>query len=130
MSRLLCRSVVRAFSRLMLEKLFANDHKPGWRSDDPHDLLRRLDDEVAELRREFVRAAVREEIRDPRGRWSRLGPDGQRVTFRVGATTAVDPARLEAIRGEAADVANFAMMIADRCELLARPAPSPTETHS
>jgi NTP pyrophosphatase (non-canonical NTP hydrolase) len=120
MSRLLCRQVVSAFSRMMLGQLYANDHKPGWRNDDPHQLMRRLDDEVMELRQAVNRAVERERIPDPKGRWSKLGPDGARVTFTMGRAIGIAAAQLEAIQGEAADVANFALMIADRCALLAR----------
>lgn len=71
------------FAHEMEGKLAKNRHKgdrEGWRKDDALALLKRLEDEVRELR-----DAV--ELRDT----------SERIT------------------GEAADVANFAMMIADVC---------------
>jgi NTP pyrophosphatase (non-canonical NTP hydrolase) len=103
----------------MLANLYANDDKPGWRQDDPRVLVRRLEEEVGELRLAVMKAAAIEEFADPRGRWSKQGPDGERVTFRRGAVTSIDPDLLSQIRSEAADVANFAAMVVDRCELLA-----------
>ncbi len=71
------RPEVRAFAGLMEAKLRENDHKPGWKHDDPYALFRRLCEEVGELR-----AALKKPF---------------------------------AVAGETADVANFAMMIADVC---------------
>lgn len=71
------RSVVRLFAEMMEARLRANNHKPGWRNDDLHDLLFRLQEE----REELIIAM--------------LGEDA------------------DAVLREAADVANFAMMIAD-----------------
>lgn len=118
-NRRFLRQCVRAFSAGMVAKLIAHEHKGIiWRDDDPRDLLRRLDDEVAELRRAVNGGSTIEEIGDPYGRWSRTGADGPR-RYRLGATLSIDAAALAAIQAEAADVANFAMMIADRCALLA-----------
>jgi NTP pyrophosphatase (non-canonical NTP hydrolase) len=88
------RPEVRAFADLMEEKLRANDHKPGWKSDHPEDLLWRLRQETEELAKELAA--------------------GSRTSFcawtaRTGS--------------EAVDVANFAMMIADVCGALAPPLP-------
>ncbi len=82
------RPEVAAFAMLMEEKLLLNDHRPGWKNDAVGALVARLYEEV----RELVCAA-----RDPRDR----DPADRR-----------DPAE---IGREAADVANFAMMIADVC---------------
>lgn len=84
------RPEVRAFADLMEAKLRANDHKPGWKTDHPLDLLSRMRQEVGELGQELVAG-------------SRTTRDAHQL--RVGA--------------EAADVANFAMMIADVCGALA-----------
>ena len=79
------RPEVAAFAQAMEAQLRANDHKPGWRGDSPEILMRRLYEEAGELRRCVV-------CREP---WS-----------------AEEAAR---VLKEAADVANFAMMVADVC---------------
>lgn len=83
------RPEVCAFADLMEQKLQANDHKGGWRGDAPWPLFLRLKEEVRELA-------------------DLLGP-GTRGDF---ASWAYRVGR------EAADVANFAMMIADVCGAL------------
>lgn len=117
MSRLLCQNVVSSFADWMLERLYANEHKPGWRSRDLGDLLGRLSAAVAELRSEVLRAAIIE-MPDPRGGGTRL-VNGPRFAARLGRTKSIPPAKLDAIRREAADVAHLAMMIVDRCAVLA-----------
>lgn len=90
------RSYVNAFADDMEEKLAFNRHKgdrEGWAKDDPDSLFRRLEDEVEELR--FVLHELRNLKQDglnhgPHARSSRIS-----------------------IRSECADIANFAMMIAD-----------------
>lgn len=72
--------------------LKANDHKPGWKGDHPLDLMTRLREESVELGGEVVAG-------------SRTSLEAWRA--RVGA--------------EAADVANFAMMVADVCGALPLP---------
>jgi NTP pyrophosphatase (non-canonical NTP hydrolase) len=89
------RPEVAAFADLMERELRANDHKPGWKGENPWPLLDRLREELGEL-------------------WDELQP-GSRTNIgawrgRVGA--------------EAADVANFAMMIADVCGALSVAPPS------
>ena len=79
------RPEVRVFARAMEARLRANDHKPGWRDEDPDALLDRLRDETEELD-----ASVNMGI----------------------------PSK-SAILAEAADVANFALMVADVCGALA-----------
>jgi hypothetical protein len=85
------RPEVAAFARLMEAKLRENDHKGGWDQESKHWLLGRLKEETSELD-------------DALNDWccAKTGSQGEReATVVVGA--------------EAADVANFAMMIADRC---------------
>jgi len=77
------RPEVLAFAQLMERQLRANDHKPGWKNDDPAALSRRIAQEHAELQ---------DTMRQCRG--------------------------AEAIGKEAADVANFSMMVADVCGAL------------
>jgi NTP pyrophosphatase (non-canonical NTP hydrolase) len=91
------RIEVRQFGKLMERKLAANEHKGGWDDEEPEWLLRRLREETKEL------AAL---IRD---------------------VAAISPAAVQGevvakIGREAADVANFAMMIADRFDALPAPA--------
>ena len=79
------RPALRAFAQDMEARLRANDHKSGWLHDhDPH-LLKRLEKNLAKLTRALEDAAL-------------LKQNGCH----------------EAISREAADVANFAMMLADR----------------
>ncbi len=82
------RPEVRAFARLMEQQLRANDHKPGWKDDNPMALLDRADEELNELHVALIHAFV-----DMKGNRERVGR-------------------------EAADVANFALMIADVCGCL------------
>lgn len=85
------RELIRRFSDHMLLKLLHHRHKGGpraWRFDSPEALLRRIDDERTELA---------EAIRQAR----QVGG---------GITT---PEQRASVRKEAADVANFAMMVAD-----------------
>ena len=86
------RPEVRAFADLMEAKLKANDHKSGWKSEMVWPLIERLREETDELHIE-VDAGERADSDD----WRK----------RVG--------------NEAADVANFAMMIADVCGALPAP---------
>ncbi len=88
---------VLAFAELMEAKLEANRHKgnrEGWMKASPNALLERLREELVEL------------IWALRGTTLEPGPDA-----------------LAAVAHEAADVANFAMMIADRIGALPLPAP-------
>ncbi len=80
------RPEVAAFAQAMEAQLRANDHKPGWKDDHSRDLIGRMDDEYTEL--------------------------AQAVRFRLGRSPLTSPAT---ILNEAADVANFAMMVADVC---------------
>lgn len=85
------RPEVRAFADLMEAKLSENDHKPGWKEDHPEDLLSRLYEEADEIRRSW------DHWRGTAWPREQLGP---------------------VIGRECADVANFAMMIADVCGAL------------
>jgi hypothetical protein len=83
------RPEVRAFADLMEAQLRANDHKPGWRGDQDWELHYRLREEVSELGEQLAPGS-----RTDLASWrSRVG-------------------------SEAADVGNFAMMIADVCGAL------------
>jgi len=80
------RSAVLALAFRMEDKLQRHDGRrgaDGWKDDDPLALMRRLDEEVAELRSAVVAG-------DIAGEWDR-----------------------DAVANEAADVANFAMFVAD-----------------
>ena len=83
------RPEVLAFAHLMEQQLRANDRKSGWKGDDASDLYRRLGEESHEL-------------------WKAL--------FQ---THIYGPWTSDHIGHEAADIANFAMMIADVCGALA-----------
>lgn len=89
MTDLELRPEVAAFAQLMERELRANDHKGGWAREHPGPLMDRLWEEARELSFYF-------------------GP-GSRGDY---ATWAAQ------IGSEAADVANFAMMIADVCGAL------------
>jgi hypothetical protein len=94
------RPCVAAFAQLMERALRDNDDKGGW-SDCPYDyLLRRLGEETVEL------AETVESVR-----WATPMEDrGDVPIFR----------KVLALGREAADVANFAMMIADNAGALER----------
>lgn len=91
------RPEVEAFADLMEAQLRANDHKGGWKACDPHWLHDRLLEEAAELQ--------------DAGQWKTDGGPSQGGYGR-------------AVAREAADVANFAMMIADVCGGLETPTPA------
>jgi NTP pyrophosphatase (non-canonical NTP hydrolase) len=91
------RPEVTAFAMLMERELRANDHKTSWRKMSIHDLEKRLREEVDEL--------------SDASRW------------RSGGTTEGSYARH--LGSECADVANFAMMIADVAGALPIPAAKP-----
>lgn len=90
------RLAVRRFAEAMEAKLQKNDRKGGWRGCEPGWLLLRLVDEVGEL----AEAALH--------------------LWRQRAGASEDDRR--AVLAEAADVANFAMMVADVCGALGPPA--------
>lgn len=87
------RSEVKAFASHMEAKLRENDHKGGWGDCDFGYLVKRLDEESAELRSAV--SALKTALSD-----ADAPPELVRMVK-------------EAVRNEAADVANFAMMIAD-----------------
>ena len=83
------RPEVLAFARAMEERLRANDHKGGWTTAKRGYLVKRLEEEAYELSRSLVDS------------WIYLDAGEQTAEHRA------------AVLHEAADVANFAMMIAD-----------------
>jgi NTP pyrophosphatase (non-canonical NTP hydrolase) len=100
-----CRPEVQAFAVLMEQQLRANDHKGGWADDDAEDLLKRMHEESGEVE-DAITAWRNLTFAYPRGAtqveadgWVAKMWDQQR---RIGR--------------EAADVANFAMMVADVCK--------------
>lgn len=97
------RPEVLAFAHLMERQLRANDHKAGWKNDLACDLIPRLREESIELEEATNRHAKRVQWGDD---W-------------VMEDTSVW------VGNEAADVANFAMMIADVCGALPTPSPEP-----
>ena len=84
-----CRKEVQEFACLMESKLQENEHKPHWGKCNQEYLLTRLDEEVEELHKCFF-------FYSPGG--MSFFMDGQHK---------------DKIAGEAADVANFAMMLWD-----------------
>ncbi len=94
------RPEVVKFAQLMERALRDNDHKGGWKEEQTSYLSRRCGNELEELR---------EAIQKQRREWMTGFPP-------------VDAAKRDALRAdvgkEAADVANFAMMIADVCGAL------------
>lgn len=89
------RPEVQRFAEIMEAKLVANDHKPGWKGDSAIALLNRLWEESNEL--------------------------GEAIAARPYgiANDLLNASERAHIAAEAADVANFAMMIADVCGGLA-----------
>lgn len=120
------RPEVAAFAQLMERTLRENDHKDGWKEDSPHALLIRLREETDELAGELTNAGHRA-WRDWDPEAHAAGPLPHRrvvVSYRPGrgwfCTDEAAPRRfsptseeVKAIGSEAADIANFAMMIAD-----------------
>lgn len=103
MGKLKLRPEVARFAALMERTLRENDHKGGWKKCEPEWLLNRLGEEVQEL----VDA-------QQRLKWALPMEDrGDIPVFR----------KVLALGKEAADVANFAMMIADVCDALAKERP-------
>jgi hypothetical protein len=90
-----CRPQVRAFALLMERELRANDHKGGWRACAREWLAKRARQETKELKRAVREAVVIEDA-------TRGLSDGPMIAAR------------NRIAEEAADVANFAMMVADK----------------
>lgn len=82
------RPAVAWFAEAMEQKLQANDHKPDWSGSDTQHLVHRLLEEVLELHQACVVTEVQ-------------APEMKQMCVS------------EIVR-EAADVANFAMMIADK----------------
>lgn len=87
------RREVLAFAQLMEAQLRVNDHKGGWKHEPSGYLSRRMGDELREVR--AARDAHQREIE----KWP--------------YDTADAAALAAAVAGECADLANFAMMLAD-----------------
>lgn len=85
------RPVVRVFSEVMELQLQANDHKPGWEHEEPINLLTRAHHELDELAAAIENLSCSEEDESP-------------LTHDEYVANIVT---------EAADVANFCMMVAD-----------------
>jgi len=100
------RPEVVAFANIMEAKLRENDHKGGWKTDDAEDLFVRLGEECVELSEAI-------------GLW-RIQDDWRSAALHL-------PACRKNVAREAADVANFAMMIADVCGALPAPPASQTQ---
>jgi NTP pyrophosphatase (non-canonical NTP hydrolase) len=101
------RPEVLAFAAAMETELIENSHKGGWDGCEPGWLLRRLGQEVGELRR-ALRAYRR----------------AKDTAERKGIYDAPLTKERDALRSEAADVGNFAMMIVDVCDALRPAAPA------
>lgn len=93
------RPEVAAFAQLMEQKLRENDHKGGWQHESLHYLIRRVGEEYGELHALCYKD----------------------VNQLLGVPPVLPRERIEAFGREAADVANFAMMIADVCGALGSP---------
>lgn len=109
------RAVVQHFAEVMESKLRANAHKGGrkeWKVEDASWLLERVRDEVKEL--ELAMAEMVElELAMAEMAALRTSPDLDRES-RDKAYALVK----KDIREEAADIANFAMMVADSLDCL------------
>lgn len=92
------RPEVVAFANLMEAQLRANDHKPGWKGEFADELFPRIQEEAEELREAIVH-------------------HNRQVS--LGDVALFLPQSIAEVGREAADVANFAMMIADVCGALA-----------
>lgn len=86
------RIAVESFADLMEQRLTKNDHKGGWEDDSDKYLIERLEEELLELKQAIIA------VETNNSSWMR------QILRRN-------------IRNEAADVANFAMMIADNADL-------------
>lgn len=126
-TELTLRPEVAAFAQLMEQALRDNDYKGGWSDCDVRDLLARMKEETVELENELAGAreplwidwdpetAAKQPVlvkRHADGQWFQAVPSSSdfRPTADEGAC----------IGSEAADVANFAMMIADHAGALQR----------
>ena len=92
------RPEVAAMALAMESRLQANEHKGGWRDETFVFLAARVEDELRELREAIAKYSLAKFYGD--------GASNDEVVAR------------EDVLHEAADVANFAMMIADNCGAL------------
>lgn len=86
------RIAVESFADLMEQRLSKNDHKGGWEDESNKYLIERIEEELEELKEAIIA------VETNNSSWLR-----QQL--------------YKSIRDEAADVANFAMMIADNADL-------------
>lgn len=99
-------NAISRFGTLMLQKLAENRHKPHWDESTLAYLMQRLDDEVAELQAAYALVMAK---RDGMAfRQTRPNRDEDVALFKAE----------QEVRRECADVANFAMMIADKLDRL------------
>lgn len=89
--RRVCELALGEFTEIMRARLNENLHKPGWQGDTFSSLFMRLTEEALEL-----------------------------FKCAQGVDTRPSPEQLAKISDEAADVANFAMMISDNAEKILR----------
>lgn len=94
--------VVHAFTGVMIEKLVKNQHKGGWKKDGWGHLHERLDDEGEELYKDLLEL----------DRLYRLGANPMSHEQYTEHLARIKEQAKKVAR-ECADVANFAMMIAD-----------------
>lgn len=103
------RRVVQVFAETMERKLRANDWKGGWENDSAQSLLVRVVEEIAEVVPLLVASDEAKAI--------------AKLLHHAAADieTAIprQPVNSRRVRGEAVDVANMIMMVADVCEALA-----------
>lgn len=108
------RPEVLAFAQLMEAKLRANDHKPGWKNDDPNALCDRVHEEALELAEATAGYGLSRSYA-----WNFEGLQTEEAYLNKLATVC------ERVGHEAADVANMAMMVADACGALPIPRHTP-----
>ena len=105
------RKEVQWFAEQMEAKLRKNDHKSHWSDETPHRLLYRLLEEVAELATKLQPApAYSNDIHD---RYQSLALKINAAAAEARIWQHLDAYANSGAIGEAADIANFAMMIAD-----------------
>lgn len=95
---IILRPAVTEFAQRMEVRLRLNDYKKGWEDCDPDDLFDMMEEEIAELSYAMFGSCPKCGNQDYRREDAYFDEDA------------------ESVKDEAADVANFAMMIADNWE--------------